>query len=543
MHTLPIDRLTGTMWLLHNVPRRLSLALLLATSAVLAAVTVCFYPILYPNAINTSQPPLLSARADQLTFHSLPALTASTAVSISLSARDSADSSGSSSNTGISVSCEPYPAVPLLVDLLVPLHSRITGTTQLGLPSSEVKWDERSVSCPAMPQPLMIPPFESYCAAHRSQSAIPASYQWTVLPGPWSKPGFVHLCYNRSHSGGALLTLTDAFAGPHGFIYNSSHAITMNPWYAARYDGETSAKRAADSGAHSIECYDELVWAHSVYDDVGVGPHTLLEVAPILSHLLDSTPPHIPIVLRYTPALQAAYSSLHLDSDRIVAYDPSVVYHARRMWWFRRPEEYTDKYWQSIRHRLFNSTLRPLPPPSTNYRPVIVYLHRLKPHRSLTNADEFVSALHDSFPASSYDVVVFNGSLSLSQSVALFSRTALIVGPHGGAFLNAMFLPPLSSVIEIAYPDSTNSMPFPPYYYLMSCGLRLLHHVVVAQQGRYDSPMIINVSQVVDSMWTALTLQWEQRILLVGQQLLVGQMTAEETGSLGDGRLPIQHSI
>ena len=103
-------------------------------------------------------------------------------------------------------------------------------------------------------------------------------------------------------------------------------------------------------------------------------------------------------------------------------------------------------------------------------------------------------------------VVFDDGPLPHEQSISLFSR-ALLVGPHGGAFLNALFLRRCRSVVEIAYP-SMKLMSFPPYYFLMSCGLRLFHHMHVAEHGDSDSDMTLNASRVVDSVHRALDWQW-----------------------------------
>ena len=388
----------------------------------------------------------------------------------------------------------------------------------------------------------MDPPFESFCPSRHTSPAtppIPPSYQWAVTPGPVGKPGFVQLCGGRNHSGGALITLADAFAGPsltaqHGFIYNTSHAITMNPWYAQRYTVQIKAV-PYDRTRH-MHCYDEVVWAHSIFDDT-VGPHTLLEVAPILSHLLDATPAHVPILLTLTPSLRAAYHSLGLDSERFVAVDLAAVYHAKRMYWFRRPEEYTATYWQSLRRRIHPQPLQPLPPASPTYRPLLVYLHRTMGSRSVANVDELLSAVRAAFPESAYEVAVFNGSLSLTQSMQLFSRASLVVGPHGGAFLNSLFLPPLSAVVEIAYPSHADDMPFPPYYYLMSCGLRLFHHIAMADTGGYSVAMTVNVDSVLERMHAALDMRDREVAQAgsagsIGQLLMEGRMAVDEAGSL-----------
>ena len=533
---------------------RVGLALLLSTGLLaVAAYFLCpVGSVLGSSSLPHLSRPQLSAstQADRLVFRPLPFPTPSSSkstpeaelspsVDAPTTSTAAADVAAPQSKLlGSAVACDGFTAASGGIGgLLIPVHSRIGSTAQLGLPSSDLLWEEAEVSCPGMQQPFTQPSFESICALHRSDASIPASSEWAVTAGPVSKPGFVHLCYGRTHDGAALLTLADAFAGTsqYGFVWNSSHALAMNPWYSARYAGDTGPKSATACGAQRMACYEELVWAHSVYDS-SLGPHPLLEVAPILSHLLDVTPSHVPIVLALTPQLQEAYTALGLRSERFVAHDASVVYHARKMWWMRRPEEYTSTYWQSLRRRLFDPPLQPVPPPSPNHRPVVVYLHRPGGHRSITNGDELIAALRAALSAS-YELVIFDGSLSLTQAIELFSRAALIVGPHGGAFLNALFLPPLSSVVEVAWSETRTCMPFPPYYFLMSCGLRLFHHVHVAEQGRYDGVFTLNASRVVDSVQRALDGQWADRQAAagsgsLGQRLMEARMAAREVGGL-----------
>ena len=58
-------------------------------------------------------------------------------------------------------------------------------------------------------------------------------------------------------------------------------------------------------------------------------------------------------------------------------------------------------------------------------------------------------------------VEVFIGSLRLSlvETQALFARAAVLTGPHGGAFLNMMYVHPGTPVVEIGY-TAARPMPY-----------------------------------------------------------------------------------
>ena len=411
--------------------------------------------------------------------------------------------------------CALFPARSQLSGIPLSPSSRISSTAELGPPSVDLLWDELAVSCPAAPFPLMEPPFSHYCELAAASphlppaEAVPAAMSWTQRVGPADKPGFVHLCHGRNHSGTAVLVVKDAFVGPSPryFLHNITHSFLFNPWYP-KHPFSTEQHLVAYTAAQTVVCYEEVAWLKSAHDD-SVGPHTVLEVAPILSFMLDRIPNHVPILLTLSPSLLAAYATLGLNSSRLVALQSGVVYHARRMWWIRRPEEFSDKYWSSLRRRLFPQPLSPLPAPDTSHRALIVVLKRGKSERSVTNHDELMQVVLDAFDDSVYEVSVFDGTLSLHDSISFFSRALLVVGPHGGAFLNELFMPPLSILVEIAYPDQS-AMAFPSYYYLQSCGLRLWHWIVMADSGSYGSPMSVNTSEVVHIMQQAIAMRQEE---------------------------------
>ena len=100
-------------------------------------------------------------------------------------------------------------------------------------------------------------------------------------------------------------------------------------------------------------------------------------------------------------------------------------------------------------------------------------------------------------------------AMRLADAAELFSRAALLTGPHGGGFLNLIYCAPGTPIIEIGY-TAAQPMPYPSYYHTMARRLGLQFWVVLGS-GAYDRPISAPVSEVV-ALVTAL-LQRGQRSL------------------------------
>ena len=72
--------------------------------------------------------------------------------------------------------------------------------------------------------------------------------------------------------------------------------------------------------------------------------------------------------------------------------------------------------------------------------------------RSLTNEQALLQALRGALPAP-LEVRRYVGSdrLTLAATAQLFSRAALLTGPHGGAFLNMIYCAAGTPIVEIGY--------------------------------------------------------------------------------------------
>eukprot|EP00850_Spirogloea_muscicola_P009699 SM000055S18233 [mRNA] locus=s55:152359:155928:- [translate_table: standard] len=124
---------------------------------------------------------------------------------------------------------------------------------------------------------------------------------------------------------------------------------------------------------------------------------------------------------------------------------------------------------------------------------VVIYAIR-ETTRVLTESEEVHAALKDAF--SSERVVVFDGRLPVKDAKLLFHRARLIVGVHGAAFTNMVFMPTNSSVLEIRPRDYRNSC----YHHLAEvCELR---YYLLLADGNKDSPTSVDVADVVQVLNT-----------------------------------------
>ena len=86
---------------------------------------------------------------------------------------------------------------------------------------------------------------------------------------------------------------------------------------------------------------------------------------------------------------------------------------------------------------------------------------------------------------------VFDGSISLEESQALFKRARLFISPHGALLANIIFMPSYGEVIEIR-PAGYG----PNVFHLMShiCGLR---YYLLWGHGTSESHIIIDHDEVI----------------------------------------------
>lgn len=99
------------------------------------------------------------------------------------------------------------------------------------------------------------------------------------------------------------------------------------------------------------------------------------------------------------------------------------------------------------------SGLKPVARPG-DYKPVVTYISRPPPRRSLTGSSHaaLVAALKEAAPKLGFELNVVNmGKLSKEEQVQLAARTTIMLGVHGNGLTHLVWMPatPRSAVIEL----------------------------------------------------------------------------------------------
>jgi hypothetical protein len=244
--------------------------------------------------------------------------------------------------------------------------------------------------------------------------------------------------------------------------------------------------------------------------------HFYASTAAWILTLLHLLPPSVPILAARSRRLDSLYAQLGVADGRLHALPPGgAAYADRLLSLVTLPhgalEPLGGSALKRVRARLLPSHLPPLPPLERN---VVVYLSRRAQHprRSVSNRAALLStlraALESPRPSESgggarrqHELEVFEAAghgphaATLSETAARFRRTALLVGPHGGAFLNAIYCTPGTPLVEIGY-TRASPMAYPSYYHTMARRLGLPFWVVLGE-GAYDRPIRAPVHEVV----------------------------------------------
>ena len=92
------------------------------------------------------------------------------------------------------------------------------------------------------------------------------------------------------------------------------------------------------------------------------------------------------------------------------------------------------------------------------------------------------------------------------ENAALFGRARVIVGPHGGGFMNLMYAAADTDVVEIGYYGQEKqraAMQFPSVYMTLAVHLSQRYWLVMGR-GSYNGPIDCPVDAVVETVARAL---------------------------------------
>ena len=318
---------------------------------------------------------------------------------------------------------------------------------------------------------------------------------------------------------------TDAGTNFRGALYDSRRVLNAQHRSATpRFAHLSGPVRRYDVAAVGLTPYGHLADAHFY-----------ASTAPWVLTLLHVLPASVPVLIASSSKLKVLYDRLGVPPQRLHTLPPGgAVYATQLLSLVTEPFGALEPLGASALRRV-RARLVPHPPPRAEERRHVVLLSRndLAPRRSLRNQPALQTALGallqhlntDRARAGgagrrSYVLDVYQGSqiiqagvrsrsanggggsrdgstfaMRLSDAAALFSRAALVTGPHGGAFLNLVYCAPNTPIIEIGY-TAAQPMAYPSYYHTMARRLGLQFWVVLGS-GAYDRPILAPVSEVV----------------------------------------------
>ncbi|CAI5942975.1 unnamed protein product [Closterium sp. NIES-65] len=324
-----------------------------------------------------------------------------------------------------------------------------------------------------------------------------------------------------SHGGSALqvMRLEDVFVTDNGFAVNQSHVFVRNGcrrfWRKTRYKQGHMAQHvqgAAFNWAH-------LMGKNFFHFTVELVP-LFLVVAPLMPTLRT-----LPIILRkpqwlYYDKWAAPLMGIERDTMRMLPIYFNDLIHVDVLYQpiYQDCDRPSPSLWQLLRRRhLLHPSGLPLFNRDWTYRqhyaplsasearafpPDWLVVLASRPEggaRALVNKGEVEAMLVQRFGRER--VVVFDGSMPILQARSLFHQTRFLLGVHGAALTNTIFMPEGAALLEMR-PRDCHITVFHP----LAAACSIAYHLLLAQ-GNCSSPAVVDlpsVARVIDMVHTRL---------------------------------------
>lgn len=222
-----------------------------------------------------------------------------------------------------------------------------------------------------------------------------------------------------------------SYAGEPGFTFQDESPVPES----------TAADRAACERypelASLIQRYGWQYW------------HFVAETLPRAALLVPLLGPDTKVLVWGSPWEAGFFARLGISADRLVTYEPSKVYCAGTLL-FPTPTPRITPPREAL--ALTRTALGAEPPLPAEERDLIVWCSRADQEvRRVMNERPILSALKAAFPNET--IITFESSegLSVSQTVNIFRRAKLVLGPHGAGLSHIIFSGPGASVIEFSF--------------------------------------------------------------------------------------------
>ena len=144
------------------------------------------------------------------------------------------------------------------------------------------------------------------------------------------------------------------------------------------------------------------------------------------------------------PVLNNMLRAMNISEDRVIWYTSKTVYRADYMIFTCVTPPLHPTLWLRMRRLLGVADKLQVP----ENEGVVILLTRVRSRnagRRIINKQEVITFLRRRYGGK---LVIFDGGLTLSQSMETFGKARVIVGVHGGAFYNMNFAPLTTTIIE-----------------------------------------------------------------------------------------------
>jgi len=239
------------------------------------------------------------------------------------------------------------------------------------------------------------------------------------------------------------------------------------------------------------------------YSHLG-GTHFWADTAPNVLTLLDKLPQDIPIVVVLNTKTRPLYKLLDIDITRLIAFDAKSTYVASKLYSIvpypygmhgkDGGEPISFQAYQRVKQHIVDLPQIPL----RERKNIVVISRKDRTTRRCSNHQELMATIQKQY-GSKYNIVEFVGDdHSHTEAMDIFSHANVVVGPHGGAFMNLIYVAEGTRVVEIGY-DDTKNMPFPSYFFIFAQKLSLNYSVVIGK-GSYGGSIECPIDDVITAI-------------------------------------------
>ncbi|PSC67438.1 hypothetical protein C2E20_8901 [Micractinium conductrix] len=246
-----------------------------------------------------------------------------------------------------------------------------------------------------------------------------------------------------------VVTLHKAFVeGEAGLVYDAAGRVLHLPHFQFNRTSPLAPMPLRTPAQASTTCERHPALASVVQKYGGMYYHFVEEALPRVALLLQAgrLGPDVKLLTWGQPYEYEYLELLGVPRSQVVPYNASRVYCADRLL-VPTPTPRITPPREALQLVRTGLGVRTLP---EDERDLIIYVSRRgQPSRRVGNEEALLEAIRAAFPGQR--LVVFNGDAPISQTIPLFQRARLVLGPHGAGLSHILFAAPGTTVVEFLF--------------------------------------------------------------------------------------------